>query len=64
MFTATEIIAMSAKDLGTYCAGGYGPKRREEMVSSIKRLALAETSHRDQIEAAKGEIRGLFGRKP
>lgn len=54
---------MSAKDLGTYCAGGYGPKRREEMVASIKRLALAETSHRDQVEQAKGEIRGLFGRK-
>ncbi len=56
MFTASQIVAMTDNELGTYASGGYGPKARGEMIATIRRLALAETSHRDQVEAAKLSI--------
>lgn len=64
MFTATEIVAMPDNELAIYASGGYGPEKRTKLIASIRRLALADAAHRRDVEHAKGEIRGLFGRKP
>jgi hypothetical protein len=51
--TPSQIVAMSDNEIGMYASGGYGPAKRQEFITAVRKLALKDVARGEILETKR-----------